>query len=208
MNRRYLPFAAIALSLALLGGCSGEKNESVAEKAQKSTESVKEDTTKTAESGKEKAPEAATAVKEAAPLKMEGAKEIVTEAVETVAATVKEKAAEAVSSVAPKVAVIEKESAPAQAAASPETVRLGGSIFKAKCVACHGTGGQGSAMAPGFVGNEWIKSTDIAGISTVIKKGRQGSAKKYKKFPIPMPAHATMKSEEVSALAHYIKSLN
>jgi mono/diheme cytochrome c family protein len=196
MNRRYLPFAAIALSLTLLVGCSGEKKESVAETV------------------KEKAPEAATTVKEATPLKMAAAKKTVTEAVETVAETVKEKAAEAVSSVAPKeatiknVAAVEKKAAPAQVAASPETVRLGGSIFKAKCVACHGTGGKGSAMAPGFVGNEWVKSTDIAGISTVIKNGRQGSAKKYKKFPMPMPAHATMKSEEVSALVHYIKSVN
>lgn len=201
MNRRYLLFAAIGLSLVLLGGCSEQKNESVAEKVQHSAETV-------AETIKEKAPETATAVKEATPERIAAAKEIVTETAESVVETVKEKAAEKESSAAPKVAAVQKAATPTEAAASPETVRLGGSIFKAKCVACHGTDGKGSTMAPGFVGNEWTKSTDIAGISTVIKNGRQGSAKKYKKFPIPMPAHATMKSEEVSALAHYIKSLN
>ncbi|MBE9527628.1 MAG: cytochrome c, partial [Proteobacteria bacterium] len=126
--------------------------------------------------------------------------------VTTAAVAVKEKAAEAVSGAA--AVTTTPETTEAKAAASPETVRLGGSIFKRKCVACHGIGGKGSAMAPGFVGNEWVKSTDVAGISAVITGGRTGAAKKYKKFPIPMPAHASMKSEEVSALAHYIKSIN
>ncbi|MBE9528951.1 MAG: hypothetical protein IME99_06905, partial [Proteobacteria bacterium] len=57
MNKIYLPFFTIAISLALLTGCTGEKKGSVVEKATEAAESVAENVAKAAETVKEKAPE-------------------------------------------------------------------------------------------------------------------------------------------------------
>lgn len=81
------------------------------------------------------------------------------------------------------------------------------SIFKAKCVACHGADGQGTAMAPAMVGNTWIKESPKSEIVSVIKNGREGAAKKYTKYPIAMPAQKNMPEEEMNALAAYLKEL-
>ncbi|MFQ5465807.1 MAG: c-type cytochrome [Thermodesulfobacteriota bacterium] len=83
----------------------------------------------------------------------------------------------------------------------------GAAIFKAKCAACHGAGGKGTAMAPAFAGNEWIKGADKADIAATIKNGRQGAAKKYKKFAIGMPAQKAMPDGDVEALVGYLKDL-
>ncbi len=63
----------------------------------------------------------------------------------------------------------------------------GAAVFKSKCAPCHGADGQGTAMAPAFKGNAFVKSSADADIAAVIKNGREGAAKKYKNFAIGMP---------------------
>jgi len=81
-------------------------------------------------------------------------------------------------------------------------------IFRTKCVPCHGADGVGTAMAPAFKGNDWIKGASRDEIAAVIKNGREGAAKKYKNFVISMPAQKGMSESDISALVDYIKSIN
>lgn len=82
----------------------------------------------------------------------------------------------------------------------------GGAIFKAKCSACHGAEGQGSAMAPAFQANKFVADSPASDIAEVIKNGRAADAKKYKQFPLPMPKQ-TLSDEEIAAVIEHIKSI-
>jgi len=112
----------------------------------------------------------------------------------------------AVDKVETAVASIEKSAAPA----SPEAknVEAGAAIFASKCSPCHGPSGKGTPMAPAFVGNDWIKAAAPGDIASVIKNGRAGAAKRYKKFPIAMPAQKTMADSDISSVVDYLKSIN
>jgi cbb3-type cytochrome c oxidase subunit III len=84
----------------------------------------------------------------------------------------------------------------------------GAAIFKSKCLACHGPDGKGTAMAPAFQGNDYIKSSDDAEIAKTIKDGRSGAAKKYKNFALSMPAQkGNMSDADISAVIEYLKSV-
>lgn len=82
----------------------------------------------------------------------------------------------------------------------------GSAIFKSKCSTCHGAEGQGTAMAPAFKGNAFIKNSSETDIANVIKNGRNGAEKKYKQFAIGMPKQ-TMSDEEVKAVVAQLKSM-
>lgn len=82
----------------------------------------------------------------------------------------------------------------------------GAATFKAKCAACHGADGQGTAMAPAFQGNDFIKTSKDADISAVITAGRDGAAKKYKNFAIGMPKQS-LAGDDLSAVIAHLKSL-
>lgn len=82
----------------------------------------------------------------------------------------------------------------------------GASIFKSKCLACHGPDGKGTAMAPAFAGNDFIKNSSEDEIKHVIKSGRAGAAKKYKNFALSMPPQS-LSDAEISAVITYLKSL-
>lgn len=82
----------------------------------------------------------------------------------------------------------------------------GAGIYKAKCQACHGADGKGSAMAPAFTGNAWLKGAPDAEVSDTITKGREGAAKKYKNFAIGMPKQ-NLNADEAKAVVAYIKGL-
>jgi mono/diheme cytochrome c family protein len=84
----------------------------------------------------------------------------------------------------------------------------GAGLFKSKCLACHGPDGKGTAMAPAFAGNAWIKDTSAADIAAVIKKGRNGSAKLYKNFALGMPPQGSLSDGDINALVEYLKSLS
>ena len=82
----------------------------------------------------------------------------------------------------------------------------GSATYKAKCLPCHGADGKGTAMAPAFVGNEYIKTAAEADITDVIVKGRQGADKKYKQFAIGMPAQK-LSADEAKDVVAYLKTL-
>ncbi|MBI5492956.1 MAG: cytochrome c [Deltaproteobacteria bacterium] len=83
----------------------------------------------------------------------------------------------------------------------------GAAIFKAKCSPCHGAEGQGTAMAPAFKGNAFLKDSKVEDLMAVVKNGREGAAKKYKQFAIGMPAQKTMADEDVKAVVEFEKSI-
>lgn len=83
----------------------------------------------------------------------------------------------------------------------------GAAVYKAKCAACHGPEGQGTAMAPGFKGSEFMKTASDADITDSITKGREGAAKKYKQFAIGMPPQK-LSPEELKAVVEHIKGLS
>lgn len=82
----------------------------------------------------------------------------------------------------------------------------GAALYKAKCQPCHGVDGKGTAMAPAFVGSEYIKTATDAQITEVMLKGRQGAEKKYKQFAIGMPAQK-LSADEAKDVVAYLKSL-
>jgi mono/diheme cytochrome c family protein len=87
----------------------------------------------------------------------------------------------------------------------PAIAADGAAIFKSKCAACHGQEGAGTAMAPAFKGNAFIKNSTEADITQVLKNGRNGAEKKYKQFAIGMPKQ-TLNDDEVKAVITQLKT--
>jgi len=193
MKRTGLIILALVLGAGVVSGCAEKKQP--AEKAQEAAvqaPEVKQETPSATAAPEEKAVEKA----------MEKAVEKKDEAVVAVkkaAVKVEEKVVEAA------VAVEKAVEKPMSAAADTSA---GEAIFKSKCSPCHGPAGNGTAMAPAFAGNDWIKSASAADIAGVIKNGRDGAAKRYKKFAIGMPANKSMAESDINALVAYIKSIN
>ncbi|MFQ5735633.1 MAG: c-type cytochrome [Thermodesulfobacteriota bacterium] len=173
---------ALVLSAVVMTGCTGKKQpaEKAKEVASQIAESVDEKP-----AGVKKPAE----VKEAVPLPAAGPEEKVVEK----------------KAVAPSVA---EEKAPQKPAVNEKSVEAGAAIFKSKCSPCHGADGKGTAMAPAFKGNVWIKGADKGQIAAVIRNGRKGPAKRYTKFAISMPAQKALPDSDVDALVEYIKSIN
>lgn len=90
--------------------------------------------------------------------------------------------------------------------AGPVMAADGEAIYKAKCIACHGADGKGSAMGPAFKGSAFIASNSDQAIVDVILKGRDGAAKMYKNIPLGMQAQK-FSDEEVGAVVAYLKAL-
>ncbi|MBE9528293.1 MAG: cytochrome c [Proteobacteria bacterium] len=90
--------------------------------------------------------------------------------------------------------------------ASTASANDGAGIYKARCIACHGAAGKGTAMAPGFAGSEYITSSTEADITGVILNGRNGAAKKYKKFALGMPP-IKLGEADMKALVAHLKAL-
>lgn len=131
-------------------------------------------------------------------------------------AEVKEKAPAAVAETKKKVEKKKPAAAPGGAgektlekpAATGKVLEAGAAIFKSKCLPCHGADGKGTALAPAFKGNDWVKGASNGEIADVIRNGRQGPAKKYTNFVISMPATKEMPENDVNALIEYIRSIN
>ncbi len=84
----------------------------------------------------------------------------------------------------------------------------GAAIFKSKCLACHGSEGKGTAMAPAFQGNEFVKTSESDVIAQTIQNGREGDQKMYKQFVLAMPPQkGVLSADEISAVITYLKSL-
>jgi mono/diheme cytochrome c family protein len=82
----------------------------------------------------------------------------------------------------------------------------GMAIYKAKCAPCHGADGQGTAMAPAFKGNAWVKGAADADVAGTIVNGREGAAKKYKQYAIGMPKQK-LADDEVKAVVAALKDM-
>lgn len=84
----------------------------------------------------------------------------------------------------------------------------GAKIFKSKCVACHGVEGAGTAMAPAFKGNEFIKTSAVEVLTDVITNGRPMDKKRHKEFSMTMlPQKGNLSADEISSVITYLKSL-
>ncbi len=210
MKSIYLLFLTVIVSAGLITGCGSDKKEPATQKTEKAVtekavvEKVKESVTRAAETVEADTAKAIKATKTVVKKTVRKIEKKSAEVKKAISAAIPVEPAPkqtATKPVKPAVAVVSP-------AVSKENIKLGGSIFKAKCALCHGVNGKGSAMAPAFVGNKWIKEVTRADISAVIKRGRRGTAKKYPKFQTLMPAHSSMPANEVSALVSYIKSIN
>jgi len=81
-------------------------------------------------------------------------------------------------------------------------------IYKKKCSYCHGIKGLGSATAPAFKGNEFMKQP-FSEVKAVIVNGREKVVKRaegQKLVKMP-PWGGKLKDDEINALTDYIKSL-
>lgn len=83
----------------------------------------------------------------------------------------------------------------------------GETVYKSKCLMCHGAGGKGTVMGVPLAGNAFMSSSSDQVIAEVIQKGREGGAKMYKNIALGMPAQQ-LADEDVSALIGYLKSLS
>lgn len=210
MKNLGLMLLALVLSAGIISGCAEKKQ---------SAEAGKDTAVKVAESKAVESVGGQTAeVKQTAAAPAADAKDVkdVVESVvgqtadvmQTVPATV----ADAKDEVAPQEtaapAVVEEAAKTEAAAPAENNAALGAKIFKMQCSPCHGAEGRGSAMAPAFKGNDWIKGADNTEIAGVIKNGRQGPAKRYTKFATGMPPYKRLSDGDVNALIDYLRSVN
>lgn len=82
----------------------------------------------------------------------------------------------------------------------------GETIYKSKCLVCHGVDGKGTVMGVPLADSAFITSSNDLVIAEVILKGREGDAKMYKNIALGMPAQQ-LNDEDISALVVYLKSL-
>ncbi|CAG1064911.1 cytochrome c-L [uncultured bacterium] len=182
MKKISMAVLTLALGLGVITGCSEKKEP--AEKAQTLQQAPAPNVTEPPVEEK-KVAEAATVATEQAPAPPPA---------------VKDKTA--VQKAPVQVAVNE---APAQ---KPVDVEAGAALYKSKCSPCHGVEGKGTTMAPALKGNEWIKASSNADVTNVIRKGRQGSGKKYANFFVDMPPTKGLAETDEAVLIGYLRSLN
>jgi cytochrome c oxidase cbb3-type subunit 3 len=89
------------------------------------------------------------------------------------------------------------EAAPA-APASPETIAAGGQLYSILCTQCHGTLGQGTALAPALNNQTFLDTTPDAAIQQIISMGVSGTR---------MPAWGGRLTEaDITAITAYLRS--
>ena len=82
----------------------------------------------------------------------------------------------------------------------------GKAVFATNCASCHGAQGQGMpGLAPALKGNAFVTGK-IEDVIQTVKDGRAGAQKKYKDFPIPMPAWGKQLSDaDIKAVVDYLR---
>lgn len=94
----------------------------------------------------------------------------------------------------------------AMAMASAAWAEEPATVYKSKCLPCHGAEGKGSVVAPALAGSEFVEKGPEAEVVQVIMKGRTAAEKRYKEFPSPMPPQA-ITEEQAKEMVKYLKSL-
>ena len=81
----------------------------------------------------------------------------------------------------------------------------GKTVFATNCASCHGDKGQGTpGLAPALKGNAFVTGK-LDDVLATVKDGRAGDQKKYKQFPVPMPAWGKQLSDaDIKAVVAYI----
>lgn len=80
----------------------------------------------------------------------------------------------------------------------------GAKLFGDKCIACHGTKGEGTQVGPALKGDPFVIQGTPAEIKHVITSGRTEKEKKYPNIVSPMPAGLASEAE-ADALVKYLK---
>jgi len=80
----------------------------------------------------------------------------------------------------------------------------GADLFRAKCIACHGPRGEGTAVGPALKGDPFVVKGATDEIKKVIMSGRTDSEKKYPAIMNSMPNGLASESE-AEALVRYLK---
>jgi mono/diheme cytochrome c family protein len=80
----------------------------------------------------------------------------------------------------------------------------GAKLFGDKCVACHGSKGEGTQVGPALKGDPFVIQGTPAEIKKVITSGRTEKEKKYPNIVTPMPAGLASEAE-ADALVTYLK---
>ena len=94
-----------------------------------------------------------------------------------------------------------------------ETVLLGGRLYHAQggatttCIGCHGAQARGGPLGPDLTDSEWLWSDgSIPGIARTISEGVAQPKKSHN--PMPPMGGAQLTTEQVAAIAAYIRALN
>ena len=87
-------------------------------------------------------------------------------------------------------------------------VARGGSVFRAQCSQCHGSGAAGSKGYPNLLDNDWLWGGDMENISLTIAHGVRNSTDDDARYS-EMPAFdALLEGAEIDAVVEYVTSLS
>jgi len=87
-------------------------------------------------------------------------------------------------------------------------VARGGSVFRAQCSQCHGSGAAGAVGYPNLLDNDWLWGGDIESISATITHGVRNDTDMDARYS-EMPAYGDLfEDEEIVAVVEYVTSLS
>jgi cytochrome c oxidase cbb3-type subunit 3 len=87
-------------------------------------------------------------------------------------------------------------------------VARGGSVFRAQCSQCHGSGAAGAVGYPNLLDNDWLWGGDIENIALTIAHGIRNETDDDARYS-EMPAFGEiLEPEEIGAVVEYVTSLS
>jgi cytochrome c oxidase cbb3-type subunit 3 len=87
-------------------------------------------------------------------------------------------------------------------------VARGGSVFRAQCSQCHGSGAAGAVGYPNLLDNDWLWGGDIENISLTIAHGIRNDTDEDARYSA-MPAFGDLlEDDEIDAVVEYVISLS
>ncbi|AXI45233.1 cytochrome-c oxidase, cbb3-type subunit III [Sulfitobacter sp. SK012] len=87
-------------------------------------------------------------------------------------------------------------------------VARGGSVFRAQCSQCHGSGAAGGVGYPNLLDNDWLWGGDMDNITHSIRHGIRNDTDDDARYS-EMPAFSEiLETEEIDAIVEYVTSLS